>query len=139
MAAVSARPRPDRERGVFETLLVLDGRPVQFDAHLARLEASLEALFPDRPPPSELARTIDERARHISRGGLRIIAAPTANGEIDVTIESAEVEPERILPPSRTRSTHTASCCPAGWAVTSGPTALSSTKRRSVWMPIPCR
>jgi branched-subunit amino acid aminotransferase/4-amino-4-deoxychorismate lyase len=40
--------RPDPAQGVFETLLVLDGRPVELDAHLARLEASLAALYPDR-------------------------------------------------------------------------------------------
>ncbi len=93
-----AQPRPDRQQGVFETLLVLDGRPVQLDAHVARLDASLETLFPDWLLPSELARAIDERARNVSRGGLRITAAPAGEGEMDVTIENAEVEPERILP-----------------------------------------
>ncbi len=98
MAAVPARPRPDREQGVFETLLVLDGQPVQLDAHLTRLEASLKALFPDLPPPPELVRAIDEHARNVSVGGLRITVAPTAEGEIEATIEASKVEPERILP-----------------------------------------
>jgi para-aminobenzoate synthetase/4-amino-4-deoxychorismate lyase len=33
------RRRPDPARGVFETLLVLDGRPVNLEAHLRRLQA----------------------------------------------------------------------------------------------------
>jgi para-aminobenzoate synthetase / 4-amino-4-deoxychorismate lyase len=98
MAAVSAQSRPDRERGVFETLLVVDGRPVQLDAHLARLRSSLEALFPDRTPLAELAGTIDMHARDVALGGLRVTVAPTADGEIDATIEAAEIDPGRILP-----------------------------------------
>jgi para-aminobenzoate synthetase / 4-amino-4-deoxychorismate lyase len=43
---------PDPRQGVFETLLVLDGRPVELDAHLARLGASLAELFPDRAIPA---------------------------------------------------------------------------------------
>jgi para-aminobenzoate synthetase/4-amino-4-deoxychorismate lyase len=99
MAAVSAQPRPDRERGVFETLLVVDGRPVQLDAHLARLHSSLEALFPDQTPPAELVGAIDMHARNVALGGLRVTAVPTADGEIDATIGPAEIDSGRILPP----------------------------------------
>jgi para-aminobenzoate synthetase / 4-amino-4-deoxychorismate lyase len=52
MAAMAHSRRPDPRQGVFETLLVLDGRPVELAAHLARLEASLAELFPDRPAPN---------------------------------------------------------------------------------------
>jgi para-aminobenzoate synthetase / 4-amino-4-deoxychorismate lyase len=90
--------RPERERGVFETLLVIDGQPVLLDAHLARLGASLEALFPDRTPPPELVEAVDAHARDIALGGLRVTAAPTASGEIEVTIEAARIAAERILP-----------------------------------------
>jgi para-aminobenzoate synthetase / 4-amino-4-deoxychorismate lyase len=43
---------PDPHHGVFETLLVIDGRPVELDAHLTRLSASLNELFPGRPAPN---------------------------------------------------------------------------------------
>ncbi len=98
MAAVPAQPRPDREQGVIETLLVLDGRPVQVDTHLARLDASLAALFPDRAPPPGLAQAIDAQARHLTRGGLRITVAPAGGGELVVEVETVEVDPGRILP-----------------------------------------
>jgi para-aminobenzoate synthetase/4-amino-4-deoxychorismate lyase len=98
MPPVSAQPRPDRERGVFETLLVVEGRPIELDAHLARLGASLEALFPGRIPPSELVGAVDARARGIALGGLRVTAAPAADGEIEAKIEPARIPPERILP-----------------------------------------
>jgi para-aminobenzoate synthetase/4-amino-4-deoxychorismate lyase len=76
---------------------VVDGKPVQLDAHLARLGASIEALF-DRTWPAELVEAIDARARDIALGGLRVTAAPTASGEIDAGVEAARIAPERILP-----------------------------------------
>lgn len=38
-------PRPDPRQGVFETLLVAGGRPVELEAHMARLAASLQELY----------------------------------------------------------------------------------------------
>jgi para-aminobenzoate synthetase/4-amino-4-deoxychorismate lyase len=43
---------PDPRQGVFETLLVVGGRPVELEAHLERLNASLAELFPDRAIPA---------------------------------------------------------------------------------------
>jgi para-aminobenzoate synthetase/4-amino-4-deoxychorismate lyase len=51
---------PDPRQGVFETLLVTDGHPVELDAHLARLEASLAELFPERAIPDLEAVTAPE-------------------------------------------------------------------------------
>jgi para-aminobenzoate synthetase / 4-amino-4-deoxychorismate lyase len=74
MAAVYDRRRPDPQLGVFETLLVLDGHAVELGAHLARLEASLEELFPDRPAPS-----LGEIAPQVERGSVRIAVVPTGD------------------------------------------------------------
>jgi len=99
MAAVFDRPRPDREKGVFETLLIVDGRPVELNAHLARLQTSLESLFSDHLPP-QLPATIRARAQGVERGGVRVTAAPTHGGGLDVTIAIAEIDRELVLPSS---------------------------------------
>jgi branched-subunit amino acid aminotransferase/4-amino-4-deoxychorismate lyase len=67
--------RPDPEQGVFETLLVLDGRPVELEAHLERLGASLEELFPDQTG-SDLREEIERHAVETDRGALRVAVAP---------------------------------------------------------------
>jgi para-aminobenzoate synthetase / 4-amino-4-deoxychorismate lyase len=97
MAAVSAQARPDREEGVLETLLVVAGHPVELDAHVARLTASLAVLFPDRAAP-DLDEAIRARARSILRGSLRVRVAPAGRAGIEATIRAAEIDPELVFP-----------------------------------------
>jgi len=51
MAAVLERWRPDPQQGVFETMLAVEGRAVELEAHLTRLDASLAELFPGHAAP----------------------------------------------------------------------------------------
>jgi para-aminobenzoate synthetase/4-amino-4-deoxychorismate lyase len=74
MAAVPGLWPPDPEQGIFETLLVIDGRPVELDAHEARLNASLAKLFPGLPIPP-----LDEIDLPAQRGSLRIEVKPVGN------------------------------------------------------------
>ncbi|HEX7244275.1 MAG TPA: aminotransferase class IV [Solirubrobacterales bacterium] len=96
----SAQRRPDRQRGVFETLLVLDGEPVELGAHLARLSASLDALFPHRGQALELADEIEAAAAGIARGGLRITVAPDAGDAFATVVAPVAIDPRQVLPPT---------------------------------------
>jgi para-aminobenzoate synthetase / 4-amino-4-deoxychorismate lyase len=72
-------PHPDRSRGIFETLLVIDGSPVELDAHLRRMSASLRTLYGETLPlgaPEALRRRCT--GIHLGRG--RLTVAPGAEG-----------------------------------------------------------
>lgn len=90
--------RSDPELGIFETLLVVDGRPVELDAHLERLAASLEEVYGVEPPPDARALT-RERARGIGLGRLRLTVVPGEAGveadAVAVAVEAGDVFPAR--------------------------------------------
>ena len=89
--------RPDRQQGVFETLLVLDGEPVELDAHLARLGSSVRTLYGEHLPigTEEQAR---ESAIELDPGRLRLSIVPdgaqlrceTAAEAVDPTVPFAD-------------------------------------------------
>jgi para-aminobenzoate synthetase/4-amino-4-deoxychorismate lyase len=90
---------PDRAIGVFETLLVLDGAPVELDAHLQRLSTSVRELFAAELPPR--ARTLVlEHAAALPVGRLRLTAAPadTAGGTPLLEVVTATVDPANVFP-----------------------------------------
>lgn len=72
------------------------GRPVELDAHLARLGASLGALF-DRELPAGARELMRERAEGIGVGRLRLIVAPGSTG-LGMDVVTAEVDPELVFP-----------------------------------------
>ena len=88
---MAARWRPDPAKGIFETLLVLGGCPVERDAHLARLQSSLTALYPHLTPPSldvpSLMHPYGPASDGTSDGALRITVAPDASGRLAATAE----------------------------------------------------
>ncbi|HEX2070884.1 MAG TPA: aminotransferase class IV [Thermoleophilaceae bacterium] len=97
-------PRPDPRRGIFETLLVVDGRPVELDAHLDRLAASARELF---GPPAMArvvgpARALVEETcaggpmSHLTR--LRITLSPDDRGALDLSVAIAAVEAAAVFP-----------------------------------------
>lgn len=72
---MAAAPPPDPNAGLFETLLIADGRPVELDAHLLRLASSLDLL--DGPPaPAGLADLVLTRSRDLALGRLRLTVVP---------------------------------------------------------------
>jgi para-aminobenzoate synthetase / 4-amino-4-deoxychorismate lyase len=85
---------PDPAQGVFETLLVHDGRIQALDRHLARLAGSLRELYGEALP-SGLRPTVRERVAGL-RGGyrLRVDVIPDA-GALRVAAETSALDPQR--------------------------------------------
>jgi para-aminobenzoate synthetase/4-amino-4-deoxychorismate lyase len=83
--------RPDPGHGVFETVLVLAGRPVALPQHLGRLAASLEQLYGASLHPGTAAQA-DSAAANLTaaRARLRIVAATDGSVTIAVTAERTE-------------------------------------------------
>ncbi|HEV7616234.1 MAG TPA: aminotransferase class IV [Solirubrobacterales bacterium] len=74
-----AVPAPDLAQGLFETLLILDGRPVALVAHLERLAASLDELYAAKLP-ARVAAEAGDLARGLALGRMRIDVDPTGAG-----------------------------------------------------------
>ena len=89
------RSRPDPARGVFETLLVREGRPLELEAHLARLGSSVETLYA-QPLPAVRDAVLDH-ARGVPLGRLRLTASPR-DGGLATAIVVAPVVPAFVFP-----------------------------------------
>jgi para-aminobenzoate synthetase/4-amino-4-deoxychorismate lyase len=76
-------PRPDPAAGLYETVLVERGVPQHLDAHLARLAASLRALY-RLAPPQDLAARVLAAARGHERARLRIDIVPGEDAVLEL-------------------------------------------------------
>jgi para-aminobenzoate synthetase / 4-amino-4-deoxychorismate lyase len=94
-APVGRSHRPDLRQGVFETMLVVDGCPVELDAHRRRLASSLEELFPDRLAP-ELRERVEEQAGELMAGSIRVTVTPHEAEGLEVTLATRKVGPEHV-------------------------------------------
>lgn len=80
----------DQAMGVYDTMLVVDGRVVDLDAHLARLDASVRSVY-GRTVRAGLEDVVARRAAGlVGRHRLRVDAVPRA-GEVDVTLTTSEL------------------------------------------------
>ncbi len=87
-------PEPDVALGVFETMLVVDGRAVDCPRHLARLATSLHELY-----GRALSRSLHERIEAAASGRtlarLRVDAGPAEDSDGDIRVE--DLDPELVL------------------------------------------
>jgi len=88
------RFQPDPAQGVFETLLVVGGAPVELDAHLERLRASARALY-DGELPAGARELALARAAGLELGRLRLSLTPAA-ARVEATAEA--VDRATVLP-----------------------------------------
>jgi para-aminobenzoate synthetase/4-amino-4-deoxychorismate lyase len=90
--------RSDPGLGIFETMLVLDGRPIELDAHLERLARSLAEVY-DAAPPAEARALTRKRARGIGLGRLRLSVVPRERGTeleaVTAAVDAGDVFPSR--------------------------------------------
>ncbi|MDP9400987.1 MAG: aminotransferase class IV, partial [Actinomycetota bacterium] len=84
--------RPDPARGVFTTLLAVDGRPVELDAHLRRLAASVRALWGAALDPAAAERVLAACREAAPLARVRVIVSP------GVRVEVAPLHAGRVLP-----------------------------------------
>jgi len=93
---MAAAPSPDLNSGLFETLLVLRGRPVELDAHLERLGSSLE-LLGGPPPPGDLRSLAHDRSRDLELGRLRLTVARDGAG-MRAEVRAEPIDPALCFP-----------------------------------------
>jgi para-aminobenzoate synthetase/4-amino-4-deoxychorismate lyase len=94
---VNPLPPPDPNRGLFETLLVAEGRPVELDAHFDRLAASVRELFGTKLPDSVRADA-EREASGLELGRLRIDVAPGADGVLVHSVAAKRIDPDFSFP-----------------------------------------
>lgn len=88
--------RPDPAKGVFETLLVVDGVPVELKRHLERLSQSLNAVYSLEPPP-HAEEELRQAAAGLALGRLRLTVVPGKDGPRHDLI-AGEVVPGAVFP-----------------------------------------
>lgn len=91
MTPMPSRPQPDPAKGIFETMLVVRGETVAPLAHLARLEASLEAVY-GAGLPAHTQRVVPEHAEDLELGRLRLTIVPSDPEELSLDVDAGELD-----------------------------------------------
>ncbi|MGX5359600.1 bifunctional anthranilate synthase component I family protein/aminotransferase class IV [Kocuria sp. KH4] len=89
---------PRRAEGVFTTLLVEEGEPVQLDAHLRRLGASCLTCCGAALPRGVREEVLAHAAELPGPHRLRITAAPAPEGGLDVRVTATALPPGPVPP-----------------------------------------
>lgn len=95
-ASATQSPRPEQRDGVFETILIFEDRPIELDAHLARLTASVRSLYGADPPDSR--QLVISRGRGGWLGRMRLTVTPLFRGGFDLDVVVAPFDPNNVFP-----------------------------------------
>ncbi|MGA2926863.1 MAG: aminotransferase class IV [Solirubrobacteraceae bacterium] len=87
----------DRTEGVFETLLIVDGLPIELEPHLDRLRASVQELFGSELP-ADTRELVLERAASLALSRLRLTVAPGPDDVLRRDIATAIVDRATLFP-----------------------------------------
>jgi para-aminobenzoate synthetase / 4-amino-4-deoxychorismate lyase len=94
---LATAPAPAAARGVFETVLVLDGRPLHWERHRERLRASARALYGAEPAGDWVAR-VERLAARQTLARMRILATPQPGAPPIASVSAAPFARELVLP-----------------------------------------
>jgi len=89
--------QPDPARGVFSTMLVVDGRPVELEPHLAQLRASIRALYAIELP-SRAAALVADAAHGVELGRLRLACHVQSDGVPRLEATARAIDGALVLP-----------------------------------------
>ncbi|HSS32230.1 MAG TPA: aminotransferase class IV [Solirubrobacterales bacterium] len=95
-APATQSPRPDARDGIFETILIFEDRPVELDAHLVRLAASVHALYGEDPPDTRELVLANARGGWLGR--MRLTVEPLLRGGLDASVLVAPFDPNNVFP-----------------------------------------
>jgi para-aminobenzoate synthetase/4-amino-4-deoxychorismate lyase len=82
---------------VFETMLVIAGEPVELDAHLRRLRASVDLLY-GAPLPADAGELVLSDARQLDIGRLRLTSTPREDA-IGIEVTAVAIDAAIVFPP----------------------------------------
>lgn len=95
---IATSRRPDRAQGVFETLLIAAGEPIELDSHLARLRASVRALYALDLPFTLGAEALAAARRH-RLGRMKVVLVP-AGRKMRAELSSEPIDRGDVFPGS---------------------------------------
>ena len=88
--------RPDPAQGVFDSLLVVDGEPVELEAHLARLGGTMLQVY-GAELPTEVREQVIPVAAPFELGRLRVTAVPARVG-FEIEMAGRPLDPALMFP-----------------------------------------
>jgi para-aminobenzoate synthetase/4-amino-4-deoxychorismate lyase len=91
------RDRPAAPVGLCETMLVVDERPIELEAHIRRLDSSLSELFGLGLDERAGTRLL-ERVEGVALGRVRLTARPATDG-VATAVEAEAIDPAIFCPP----------------------------------------